>query len=41
MIDINLKGLIPLLVIMFALSIVGIWKIIEIVSWLCVHVKIV
>jgi hypothetical protein len=41
MIDINFKGLILPLAIMFVLSIVGIWKIIEIISWLYLHIKIV
>lgn len=41
MIEFNLKGLVPLVLIMATLSVIGIWKLIEVIIWLFNHVKIV
>ena len=41
MIDIDLRGLVPLFAGMTTLSVLGIWKLIEIVWWLFSHVQIV
>lgn len=39
--DLNLRGLIPLLLIMATLSVLGIYKLVEIIIWLFNHVRIV
>lgn len=41
MIELNLKGLVPLLLIMLTLSVIGIWKLVEVIIWLFNHVRIV
>lgn len=41
MIEFNLKGLVPLLLIMATLSVMGIWKLVEIIIWLFNHVRVV
>lgn len=41
MIEFNLKGLVPLLIIMLILSVIGIWKLIEVIVWLINHIRIV
>lgn len=37
----DLRGLIPLLLIMLTLSVIGIWKLVEVIIWLINHVRIV
>lgn len=41
MFDFDLRGLIPALLIMTVFSIMGIWKLIEIIIWLINHIRIV
>jgi hypothetical protein len=37
----DLKGLIPALLVMTVFSIIGIWKLIEVIIWLINHVRVI
>jgi len=39
MIDIDLRGLVPLFIGMIVLSVFGLWKLVEIVVWIVTHVR--
>ncbi len=41
MFDINLRGLVPLFFSMVVLSVLGLWKIVEIFAWIVAHVRFV
>jgi hypothetical protein len=41
MFDINLRGLVPLFIGMTVLSVLGVWKLLEVVLWMFMHVRFV
>jgi hypothetical protein len=41
MIDIDLRGLVPLFIGMTVLSVLGLWKLVQVVAWLCEHIRFV
>lgn len=41
MIEMNLRGLVPVFVGMTVLSVLGIWKLVEVIAWLFSHIRFV
>lgn len=39
MIEMNLRGLVPVFVGMTVLSVLGLWKLIEVVAWFFAHIR--